>query len=84
MKKLILILSIIFSNLSYAEELSVDTFFDKFNMRSTLSSMGPQLKFCCGSNHSEFFKIKENKISPFLCDKLSLCCKLIRFFLLLK
>ena len=59
MKKIILILSIIFSNLSYADELSVDTFFDKFNMRSTLSSMGPQLKFWCGSNPSEFFKIKE-------------------------
>ena len=59
MKKIILILSIIFSNLSYADELSVDTFFNKFNMRSTLSSMGPQLKFWCGSYPSEFFKIKE-------------------------
>ena len=30
-------------------------------MRSTLSSMGPQLKFWCGSYPSEFFEIKEKK-----------------------
>ena len=30
-------------------------------MRSTLSSMGPQLKYWCGSYPSEFFEIKEKK-----------------------
>ena len=28
-------------------------------MRSTLSSMGPQLRYWCGSHPSEFFEIKE-------------------------
>ena len=30
-------------------------------MRSTLSSMGPQLRYWCGSYPSEFFEIKEEK-----------------------
>ena len=42
-----------------ANEITLDKFFNNFNMRSTLSSMGPQLKYWCGSYPSEFFEIKE-------------------------
>ena len=42
-----------------ANEITLDKFFNKFNMRSTLSSMGPQLRYWCGSYPSEFFEIKE-------------------------
>ena len=50
---------ILFSNMSLANEITLDKFFNKFNMRSTLSSMGPQLRYWCGSYPSEFFEIKE-------------------------
>ena len=50
---------ILFSNMSFANEITLDKFFNKFNMRSTLSSMGPQLRYWCGSYPSEFFEIKE-------------------------
>ena len=53
------IIFLISTNYSFASELTVDTFYNKFNMRSTLSSMGPQLRYWCGSYPSEFFKIKE-------------------------
>ena len=55
----ILIIFLFFSKNSISKEITIDDFFKKFNMRSTLSSMGPQLKFWCGSYPSEFFKIKE-------------------------
>lgn len=42
-----------------SKEIDPNTFFEKFNMRSTLSSMGPQLRYWCGSYPNEFFKIKE-------------------------
>ena len=45
--------------MSFANEITLDKFFNKFNMRSTLSSMGPQLRYWCGSYPSEFFEIKE-------------------------
>ena len=63
MKKLLSILTILIlsSNSSFSNEINIDTFLNKFNMRSTLSSMGPQLKFWCGSYPSEFFEIKEKK-----------------------
>ena len=63
MKKIISILTILIlsSNSSFSSEINIDTFLNKFNMRSTLSSMGPQLKFWCGSYPSEFFEIKEKK-----------------------
>ena len=63
MKKIISILTILIlsSNSSFSKEINIDTFLNKFNMRSTLSSMGPQLKFWCGSYPSEFFEIKEKK-----------------------
>jgi hypothetical protein len=50
---------ILFSNVGFANEITLDKFFNKFNMRSTLSSMGPQLRYWCGSYPSEFFEIKE-------------------------
>lgn len=50
---------ILFSNMSLANEITLDKFFNKFNMRSTLSSMGPQLRYWCGSYPYEFFEIKE-------------------------
>jgi hypothetical protein len=59
MKKFLLLIFLISTNYSFASELTVDTFYNKFNMRSTLSSMGPQLRYWCGSYPSEFFKIKE-------------------------
>ena len=61
MNKLLSILTILilYSNSSFSKEINIDTFFNKFNMRSTLSSMGPQLKYWCGSYPSKFFKIKE-------------------------
>lgn len=63
MKKIISILTFIIlsSNSSFSNEINIDTFFNKFNMRSTLSSMGPQLRYWCGSYPSEFFEIKEKK-----------------------
>tara|TARA_B110000977_G_scaffold139686_1_gene177304 strand:+ start:49 stop:462 length:414 start_codon:yes stop_codon:yes gene_type:complete len=63
MKKIISILTflILSSNSSFSKEINIDTFFNKFNMRSTLSSMGPQLRYWCGSYPSEFFEIKEEK-----------------------
>ncbi len=65
MKKIVSILTflILSSNSSFSNEINIDTFFNKFNMRSTLSSMGPQLRYWCGSYPSEFFEIKEKKIS---------------------
>lgn len=50
---------ILFSNMSLANEITLGKFFNKFNMRSTLSSMGPQLRYWCGSYPYEFFEIKE-------------------------
>jgi hypothetical protein len=50
---------ILFSNVGFANEITLDKFFNKFNMRSTLSSMGPQLRYWCGSYPYEFFEIKE-------------------------
>ena len=35
-------------------------------MRSTLSSMGPQLRYWCGSYPSEFFEIKEKMENRFI------------------
>jgi len=63
MKKIIsvLIFLVLSSNSSFSNEINIDTFFNKFNMRSTLSSMGPQLRYWCGSYPSEFFKIREKK-----------------------
>ena len=63
MKKLlsILVLGLLLSGNAHSKEINIDTFLNKFNMRSTLSSMGPQLKFWCGSYPSEFFEIKEKK-----------------------
>jgi len=61
MKKFFIIsaILILFSNVGFANEITLDKFFNKFNMRSTLSSMGPQLRYWCGSYPSEFFEIKE-------------------------
>ena len=61
MKKLFIhsAILILFSNMGFANEITLDKFFNKFNMRSTLSSMGPQLRYWCGSYPSEFFEIKE-------------------------
>ena len=56
---LILITSFLWSNTGFSKEIDPNTFFEKFNMRSTLSSMGPQLRYWCGSYPNEFFKIKE-------------------------
>ena len=63
MKKILSILTILIlsSNSSFSKEINIDTFFNKFNMRSTLSSMGPQLRYWCGSYPNEFFEIKEEK-----------------------
>ena len=49
-----------------ANEITLDKFFNKFNMRSTLSSMGPQLRYWCGSYPSEFFEIKEKMENRFI------------------
>lgn len=57
---------ILFSNMSLANEITLDKFFNKFNMRSTLSSMGPQLRYWCGSYPSEFFEIKEKMENRFI------------------
>ena len=61
MKKLlgILVLSLLWCNGVLANELNANSFFNKFNMRSIYSSMGPQLKYWCGSYPFEFFTIKE-------------------------
>ena len=61
MKKLFIhsAILILFSNMGFANEITLEKFFNKFNMRSTLSSMGPQLRYWCGSYPSEFFEIKE-------------------------
>ena len=61
MKKLFIhsAILILFSNMGFANEITLEKFFNKFNMRSTLSSMGPQLGYWCGSYPSEFFEIKE-------------------------
>ena len=53
------VILILFSNVGFANEITLDKFFNKFNMRSTLSSMGPQLRYWCGSYPYEFFEIKE-------------------------
>ena len=61
MKKLlwILVLGLLWCNGVLANELNANSFFNKFNMRSIYSSMGPQLKYWCGSYPFEFFTIKE-------------------------
>ena len=61
MKKLFItiLFTLILSGGASANEITLDKFFNKFNMRSTLSSMGPQLRYWCGSYPSEFFEIKE-------------------------
>jgi len=62
MKKLfsmIVVLSMLWCNGVLANELNANSFFNKFNMRSIYSSMGPQLKFWCGSYPFEFFKIEK-------------------------
>jgi len=61
MKKLLLtiLLTLVLSGGASANEITLDKFFNKFNMRSTLSSMGPQLRYWCGSYPYEFFEIKE-------------------------
>ena len=55
----ILVLGLLWSNGVLANELNANSFFNKFNMRSIYSSMGPQLKYWCGSYPFEFFTIKE-------------------------
>ena len=61
MKKLFLyiFLGLLWCNGVLANELNANSFFNKFNMRSIYSSMGPQLKYWCGSYPFEFFTIKE-------------------------
>jgi hypothetical protein len=61
MKKLlgILVLGLLWCNGVLANELNANSFFNKFNMRSIYSSMGPQLKFWCGSYPFEFFKLEK-------------------------
>ena len=61
MKKLlaILVLGLLWCNGVLANELNANSFFNKFNMRSIYSSMGPQLKFWCGSYPLEFFKLEK-------------------------
>jgi len=55
----IIVLSLMWCNGVLANELNANSFFNKFNMRSIYSSMGPQLKYWCGSYPFEFFTIKE-------------------------
>ena len=61
MKKLlgIVVLGLLWCNGVLANELNTNSFFNKFNMRSINSSMGPQLKFWCGSYPFEFFEIEK-------------------------
>ena len=61
MKKIFLtiLFTLVLSGGASANEITLEKFFNKFNMRSTLSSMGPQLRYWCGSYPSEFFEIKE-------------------------
>ena len=68
MKKLFIhsAILILFSNMGFANEITLEKFFNKFNMRSTLSSMGPQLRYWCGSYPSEFFEIKEKMENRFI------------------
>jgi outer membrane lipoprotein-sorting protein len=68
MKKLlgIVVLGLLLSGNASANEITLDKFFNKFNMRSTLSSMGPQLRYWCGSYPSEFFEIKEKMENRFI------------------
>jgi outer membrane lipoprotein-sorting protein len=68
MKKLlgIMVLTLLLSGNASANEITLDKFFNKFNMRSTLSSMGPQLRYWCGSYPSEFFEIKEKMENRFI------------------
>lgn len=55
----IIIIFLFFSKNSISKEITIDDFLKKFNMRSTYSSMGPQLKFWCGSYPNEFFEVKD-------------------------
>ena len=68
MKKIFLtiLLTLVLSGGASANEITLDKFFNKFNMRSTLSSMGPQLRYWCGSYPSEFFEIKEKMENRFI------------------
>jgi len=68
MKKLlgIVVLCSLLGGNASANEITLDKFFNKFNMRSTLSSMGPQLRYWCGSYPSEFFEIKEKMENRFI------------------
>ena len=61
MKKIFLtiLFTLVIGGGASANEITLEKFFNKFNMRSTLSSMGPQLRYWCGSHPSEFFEIKE-------------------------
>ena len=52
---------ILFTGNAFSKELDIKSFFENFNMRSTRSSMGPQLRFWCGSYPAMFFDIKEEK-----------------------
>ena len=67
-KKLLLtiLFTLVLSGSASANEITLDKFFNKFNMRSTLSSMGPQLRYWCGSYPSEFFEIKEKMENRFI------------------
>lgn len=68
MKKIFLtiLFTLVLSGGASANEITLDKFFNKFNMRSTLSSMGPQLRYWCGSYPSEFFEIKEKMENRFI------------------
>lgn len=61
-----MVLTLLLSGNASANEITLDKFFNKFNMRSTLSSMGPQLRYWCGSYPSEFFEIKEKMENRFI------------------
>ena len=73
MKKLlaILVLGLLWCNGVLANELNANSFFNKFNMRSIYSSMGPQLKYWCGSYPFEFFTIKEKNNKIQLTDQIA-------------
>ena len=68
MKKIFLtiLFTLVLNGGASANEITLDKFFNKFNMRSTLSSMGPQLRYWCGSYPSEFFEIKEKMENRFI------------------
>jgi len=55
----IVVLGLLWCNVVLANELNANSFFNKFNLRSINSSMGPQLKFWCGSYPFEFFEIEK-------------------------